>query len=181
MPWPSPSLTTSLRPPKPARPRSHRNQLYTWISHLARPNRISHSTNCRFRRPLQGTSRDRLFSKKAALSRAAQGSTSLSPNNAIVPQSREQIYSSFLPRTALRAAMGKTPMPISGTSGPPHPLQPTTQPILGDLPPLWPKNLGGQPNTTRSLRRCVLCDEMRVVRVTRLAVRPLARQQGATW
>ena len=27
----------------------------------------------------------------------------------------------------------------------------------------------------------VPCDEMRVVRVTRLAVRPLARQQGATW
>ena len=47
--------------------------------------------------------------------------------------------------------MGKTPMPILGTSGPPHPLQSTTQPILGDLPPLWPKNLGGQPNTTRSL------------------------------
>ena len=27
----------------------------------------------------------------------------------------------------------------------------------------------------------VTCDEMRVVRVTRLAVRPLSRQQGATW
>ena len=25
------------------------------------------------------------------------------------------------------------------------------------------------------------CDEMRAVRVTRLAVRPLSRQQGATW
>ena len=37
--------------------------------------------------------------------------------------------------------MGKNLTYISGTSGPPHPLQSTIQPILGVLEQFWPKTL----------------------------------------
>ena len=47
--------------------------------------------------------------------------------------------------------MGKNLTSISGTSGPPHPLQSTIQPILGVLEQFWPKNLAEQANPTASL------------------------------
>ena len=65
-------------------------------------------------------------------------------------QSRDQSSSSWLPRTVLRAAMGKNLTSISGTSGPPHPLQSTIQPILGVLEQFWPKNLAEQAYPTAS-------------------------------
>ena len=72
-----------------------------------------------------------------------------------VLQSRDQSSSSWLPRTVLRAAMGKNLTSISGTSGPPHPLQSTIQPILGVLEQFWPKNLAEQANPTASqVGRC---------------------------
>ena len=46
--------------------------------------------------------------------------------------------------------MGKNLTSISGTSGPPHPLQSTIQPILGVLEQFWPKNLAEQANPTAS-------------------------------
>ena len=112
-----------------------------------------------------GTEARLLFSGKAALQRAAEGRTSLSQKKANWLQSREQIYSSWLPRTVLRAAMGKNLTSIPGTSGPSHPLQSTIQPILGVLEQFWPKHLAEQANPTasqglplapsRSSRRCV--------------------------
>ena len=74
----------------------------------------------------------------------------LSPFFLTRPQSREQIYSSWLPRTVLRAAMGKNLTSIPGTSGPSHPLQSTIQPILGVLEQMWPKNPAEQANPTAS-------------------------------
>ena len=64
-----------------------------------------------------------------------------SPSNTAFTTPRERIYSSWLPRTVLRAAMGKKRLPIPGTSGPSHPLQSTIQPILGVLEQFWPKTL----------------------------------------
>ena len=63
------------------------------------------------------------------------------PEKANWLQSRDQSSSSWLPRTVLRAAMGKNLTSIPGTSGPSHPLQSTIQPILGVLEQFWPKTL----------------------------------------